>query len=30
MQLESGISDQVKRDEIAKRVAILEEELELD
>jgi hypothetical protein len=30
MQLESGISDQVKRDEIEKRVAILEEELELD
>jgi hypothetical protein len=30
MQLEKGILDPVKRDEIEKRVAILEAELELD
>lgn len=30
MQLEKGISDPVKRDEIKKRITILEEELELD
>jgi hypothetical protein len=30
MQLEKGISDPIKRDEIEKRIAILEEELDLD
>ena len=30
MQMQKGISDPVKRDEIEKRIKILEKELELD